>query len=429
MQTTNINKLDTEINLTKEAIIHHINNPIELEKLYRKNKTVFQKVFTGIYPEIQNNITAQIWFERLNFNREEINWGQKKEILFILSAAIITGLIANLPQFFSIKEDLFYPRNIGLIGFPALMAYFLWKQKCTFNQFILPLVAVLISAVYINILPNNINSDSIILACIHLPIFLWAILGYSFVGGNLTNQQKRIDFLRYNGDFLVMTAIMVLSGILFTVITINLFLLIEIKIEDFYARYIAIWGASAIPIMATYLVQNNPQLVNKISPVIAKIFTPLVFITLLAFLSALAYTRKDIYNDRNFLLIFNALLIGVMAIILFSVTEATKNSNSKLNILFLFFLSVLTIIANGIALSAIAFRLAEYGITPNRIAVLGGNLLIFINLILVAHKLFLTLNGKSYVQNVGNIIGLFIPIYGIWAAIVTYLFPILFNYK
>ncbi|HSQ47078.1 MAG TPA: hypothetical protein VLM44_09190, partial [Lutibacter sp.] len=160
-----------------------------------------------------------------------------------------------------------------------------------------------------------------------------------------------------------------------------------------------------------------------------KIFTPIVVVTLLIFLIAIIYTGKNPYNDRNFLLIFNALLIGVMAIILFSVTAATKNANQKLNLLFLFGLSALTIILNGIALSAIAFRLVEFGITPNRIAVLGANLLIFINLILVAHKLFLILRAKSEVQKVENVIAFFIPIYGIWTALVTFLFPLLFNFK
>jgi len=78
-----------------------------------------------------------------------------------------------------------------------------------------------------------------------LPIFLWTIVGYTFVGGNLNIPQKKIDFLRYNGDFVVMTAVMVLSGILFTGITIGLFDLIGLNIEEFYAQHIAVWGASA----------------------------------------------------------------------------------------------------------------------------------------------------------------------------------------
>lgn len=429
MAATTETHLGDEFSNLKAEIVQKIDNPRQLEKLYRKNKSAFQKDFNAIFPTIKENSTAQIWNERLNYPQEEIFWGQKKDLIFVAGLIFIAGLVAQIPQFFSIDEDFFFPRNIGFIVFPMLTAYFGYKQKLGINKLLFPLIAILLSVFYINFLPDNDKSDSIILACIHLPIFLWTVLGYTFVGGNLNVPQKKIDFLRYNGDFVVMTAVMVLSGILFTGITIGLFELIGLKIEDFFAQHIAVWGLPAIPILATYLVQNNPQLVNKISPVIARIFTPIVFVTLLIFLFAIIYTGKNLYNDRNFLLIFNALLIGVMAIILFSVTAATKNANEKLNLLFLFGLSALTIILNGIALSAIAFRLVEFGITPNRIAVLGANLLIFINLILVAHKLFLILKGKSEVQKVENVIALFIPIYGIWTALVTFLFPLLFNFK
>ncbi|GAB1374555.1 hypothetical protein MASR1M46_14410 [Bacteroidales bacterium] len=63
---------------------------------------------------------------------------------------------------------------------------------------------------------------------------------------------------------------------------------------------------------------------GKVSPVIAKIFSPLVLIMLLVFLSAMAFSGKDPYNDREFLIIFNALLVGVMAIIFFSVAESSS---------------------------------------------------------------------------------------------------------
>lgn len=429
MAATTETNFGDELNNLKAEIVQNIGNPRQLEKLYRKNKTAFQKDFNAIYPTIKENSTAQIWNERLNYPQDEIFWGKKNDLIFVAVVIFIAGLIAQIPQFFSIDEDFFFPRNIGFIVFPMLTAYFAYKQKPGINKLLFPIMAILVSVFYINLLPDNDKSDSIILACIHLPIFLWTIVGYTFVGGNLNDTQKKIDFLRYNGDFVVMTAVMVLSGILFTGITIGLFKLIGLNIEDFFAQHIAVWGAPAIPILATYLVQNNPQLVNKISPVIARIFTPIVFVTLLIFLIAIIYTGKNLYNDRNFLLIFNALLIGVMAIILFSVTAATKNATEKLNLLFLFGLSALTIILNGLALSAIAFRLVEFGITPNRIAVLGANLLIFINLILVAHKLFLILRGKSEVQKVENVIAVFIPIYGIWTAMVTFLFPLLFNFK
>jgi len=428
METTNDNKTSLHAIGLEEEIKNQIDNPRILEKLYRKNKIAFEKSFNEVFPQIIDNSNAQVWNERLNYQQDESFFGQKNDVIFIFLAALITGFVAKIPSFTSITGEFFYPRNLGFLFFTMLMVYFSWKEKIGVKKLILPFLSVLIAAFYINLLPINYN-DSIILACIHLPIFLWMIAGYLFVGGELRSTQKKIDYLRFNGDFVVMTAIIMLSGFLFSAITIGLFSLIGINIEEFYAEKIGTWGLAAVPILVTYLVRNNPQLVNKISPVIARIFTPIVFITLLIFLVTIIYTGKNLYDDRNFLMIFNALLIGVMAIILFSITEATKKKNEKINLIFLVGLSMLTIIVNGIALSAIVFRINEFGITPNRLAVIGANLLIFVNLLFVAYKLFMILKGKSELHKVEIVIALFIPIYGIWAALVTFFLPLLFNFK
>src|SRR5690606_20888898 len=314
----------------KEEIINNLDNPRQLEKLYRDNKATFKREFNLVFPDIQESPTAQIWNERLNFENEEISWGTCNELTFVIVASLIAGLIAKIPEFTAIKADFFYPRNMAFIVFPLLTAYFSWRQNIQPKKLLIISVAILVSVFYINFLPNNSKSDTLILACIHLPLFLWAILGFTFVGDNLKNYHKRLDFLRYNGDLVVMTTIILIAGILLTVVTLGLFTLIDVRMEEFYFQYIVVMGLAASPIVGTYLVQTNPQLVNKVSPVIAKVFTPLVLLTLVIYLLAVIGTGKDPYNDRDFLLIFNMLLIGVMAIILFSIAETSKNSESKI---------------------------------------------------------------------------------------------------
>ena len=413
----------------KEQIINNLDNPKELEKLYRENKTVFKKEFNSIYPEIKAKIIAQIWNERLNFENEEISFGSNNELLIVIIASFIAGVIAKLPQFIGITPEYFYPRNIAFVVFPLLIAYFAWKQKANTKTLVTALVVVSVSILFINVLPKSDTSDTLILACIHLPLFLWAVLGFTYLGEDLKSSQGRMDFLRYNGDLVVMTAIILIAGGLMAGITLGLFRLIEIQVEEFYFQYIGIWGLAASPIVATYLVQTNPHLVNKVSPVIAKVFTPLVLITLLIYLIALIYTGKDPYNDREFLLIFNMLLLGVMAIIFFSIAETSKNSDSKINTVMLLGLSIVTIIINGIALSAILFRISEWGITPNRLAVLGPNILILTNLFLVTYWLFKAVKDNTGLDKVGNSIALFLPIYRLWTVLVTFVFPIIFNFK
>ena len=189
------------------------------------------------------------------------------------------------------------------------------------------------------------------------------------------------------------------------------------------------FGASSVPIVGNYINRTNPQLVNKISPVIAKIFSPLVLITLVIYLVAIFFSGKDPYNDRNFLMVFNFLLIGVMALILFSVAETSKKKETQTGSIILLALSVVTVIVNGIALSAILFRISEWGMTPNRLAVMGGNFLMLSNLLLVTFRLFKNVTKKSGMSEVENSISMFLPVYSLWTIIVTFIFPLVFHFK
>ena len=56
----------------KEAIIVRIDNPNELEKMYRINKTGFTQAFESAYSEIKENPIAQVWQERLHYKQDEI---------------------------------------------------------------------------------------------------------------------------------------------------------------------------------------------------------------------------------------------------------------------------------------------------------------------------------------------------------------------
>ncbi|MCB0668827.1 MAG: hypothetical protein KDC80_23550 [Saprospiraceae bacterium] len=411
-----------------EQIKMNLQNPRELEKLYRNNKLQFKKTFDQLFPEIQDNQSAQFWNERLNFDHTGITWGTPKELYWVLALSFIAGLIARIPLLFDLDENYFYPRNLAFIVFPAMMIYFARKESLNIKKSIFIGLLLVISVIYINILPINSASDTLVLACIHLPIFTWGILGFTFTGNEFGILSRRIDFLRFNGDLLIMTTVLLIAGGVLSAVTVGLFELINLNIEEFYFANVAIWGAAAAPVVGTYLVRTNPQLVKNVSPVIARVFTPLVLVMIITYLIAIIYTGKDPYNDREFLLIFNLLLIGVMAIILFSISETSINTGNKLNNWLLLVLSLTTIVLNGIALSAILFRISEWGITPNRIAVLASNMLIIINLTLVAFGLFKSIKNPQALLSVENIIARFLPIYWIWIVIVVFVFPVLFGF-
>ena len=413
----------------RDEILDHIDNPRQLEKLYRNNKTAFKTEFNLLYPELAENQLAQYWNERLNYESSEISWGSNKELLFVIIIALIAGVTAKLPSLLNINAELFYSRNIGLIIFPMLATYFIWKNTPSLKKIVVTGLVFLIAVIFINQLPADNTSNTLILSCIHLPIFLWAVVGFIYVGDNIKDQQKRIDFLRYNGDLVIISGLILIAGAMLTGITIGLFSVIGLDIKQFYFDYIIVFGLPAVPILGTYITQTNPHLVDKISPVIAKIFSPLVLITVTVYLAAILFSGKNLQIDRSFLMVLNLLLIGVMAIILFSVSATTKKNINPLGNFILFALSIVTAIVNGIAIAAILFRISAWGITPNRIAILGVNILMLINLFMVAFQLFKTVSRKSAIRAVENSIAIFIPIYILWTIIVTFIFPLLFNFK
>ena len=413
----------------KAEILNHINNPGQLEKLYRNNKVHFKREFSTLYPTLKGNSLADFWNERLNYEAEEISWGSRRELIFVIFASLVAGTIAKVPALFNISEELFYPRNIGFIIFPVLTAYFARKNKLSIPKIGSIAAATLVGLIFINVLPDSKGSDTLILSCIHLLLFLWSIMGFAFVGEWKNDSEGRLGYLKFNGDLVVMTTLIVIAAGIMTGVTIGLFSLIGLDIRAFYFENVVVFGLPAAPILGTYLTQTNPHLVGKVSPVIAKIFSPLVLVMLVIYLAAMVYSGKDPYNDREFLLIFNALLIGVMAIIFFSVAETSKSTKSQSEVWILFLLSVVTVIVNGIAFSAILFRISEWGITPNRAAVLGGNVLILINLLLVTAQLFNVLRQKASINAVGKTISFYLPIYVLWTIVVVFLFPLIFGFK
>lgn len=412
----------------KNSIQENLDNPVQLEALYRSNKIAFKRSFSELFPDRPTSPVAICWYERLQEESSSIAWGRGGDLVFILIAAVVATFIAKIPSFFSIEENDFYPRNISFFLFPTLTAYFAWMQKISIKTMLIVLALFIGAAVYINWLPLKMESDTMILSCIHLPLVGWSLLGFIYTGGLLKQWEKRPDFIRYNGDVLVMGSLIVSGIMILSGVTIGLFGLIGLSITEFYTNWVLIIELAAAPLVATYVIRYNPQLVNKVSPVIARIFSPVVLVTLVSYLIGIAIAQKDPYNDREFLLLFNGLLIGVLAIIFFSVVELQRNTETKLALWIIFLLALVTIIVNGIALSAILYRISSWGFTPNRTAVLGGNVLFFINLIFITRQLFLQLRGTTVsVYPVEKSIALFMPVYAIWAFIVTFLFPLIFG--
>jgi hypothetical protein len=417
----------------KDKIREHLNDPEKLEQLYQNDRNAFESGFEEVYPVIEKSELSKYWKIRLDYNKlpESINKTNFQDIFILISVCLFTGFLIKIPYIFNVQmPEIFYIKNTGIIVFSGLTIYVAWTNKISDLKVLLSVMAAfLILTAYVNILPAVTDSDSINLAYIHLPLLMWCIFGLVSIDFDLKNRIRRIDYIRYNGDLAIFMAIIVITGGILTGITIGLFEAIGINIENFYMENIAIVGAVSVPIVATFIIKNYPVLTNKIAPVIAKIFSPLVLLTAIIFLVALAISKKDPYSDRDFLLIFNVMLIGVMAVVVFSISETATSRRNRFNEMILFFLSITTVIIDLIALSAIFYRLGTFGITPNRLAVLGSNILILGNLSMLIIDLYKVNFKKAFISEVEFTIAKYLPVYLIWTLFVVFGFPLIFGMK
>ncbi len=420
--------------MTENQIKDNIDNPAQLELLFRGDKKGFQKAFYSVYEEISAHQAAEFWKNRLE--QEFSTTIDKKisisEILLLLLTCVVTCFLIQIPNIFNLyyTDEIFYQRNAGLIVIFGITAFlYISKKQLVLRNIIISLLVFIGSAVYVNLLPVNSDSQSIILVYLHLPLMLWCLLGLVYINYDVKNINLKIDYIKFNGDLAIWFVLILVAGMILTFITLGLFNAAGVSIEEFYFDYIVVCGLVSAPIISTYIIKHQSGLTNKLAPIIARLFTPLVLLTLICYLISIPIVGQDPFHDRDFLLIFNIMLLGVMSLITFSVSETSSSEKQRFNEIILLITTFVAILIDLGALSAILYRLGEYGLTPNRIAVLVSNLLILTNLIFVLINLIQVNFMKRELTKVESTISRFLYIYAFWTIFVVFIFPLLFGFK
>ncbi|BCB05211.1 DUF4153 domain-containing protein [Bacillus sp. KH172YL63] len=407
-------------------IIENIADPHELERMYRKDPKAFKHSFLQAWEQNPDSPVLRVWYERLHFKETAYKEKSKSQKDFIVMGmlAMMAGVLTRI-LFHFVEQEAIAPINLAFGIIPFMAAYFMYKNAPGKSVVYTFAGLLLISGGYLNLLPMN-DHDSTILAYLHFPIFLWMLLGLAFTGNEYGRGSNRLAYIKFNLEFSILYAGMAVSGMVLAAVTMQLFSIIGLNIEEFYFSNIVLFGAAGLAIVSAYLVSMNLKLAKNITPYIAKIFSPLVLVTLVTFLVAVIWLGKNPFLDRQFLIAFNGILLGVLAVTIFSITESDSDKEKNISDYINFALIVLALIIDSVALSAIVFRLSSYGITPNRLAVLGVNILIWANLIWImfAYKRFLqNKTGPSAIQ---DSVTKYLPVYGLWAAFVILTFPIIF---
>jgi len=414
--------------MSDNSIINSLDNHPKLESLYRKDRLAFSVALNEAIELKPESETLKTWQARLKHNTNNNASRKDNKLFLVIVIALLAGVFTKFPVIFSLSDDWFYPRFLPIILITPIILYFVdLKNGGLRNRYLLAGVAFCVLTSWQ--MPVNINSDSIIMSQIHMPLLMLSLLGFAFVGANWKRATKRVEYLGYLGEVFILTVLIGLGGVVLTGISIGLFDLISIDVSQFYMDYVIIFGLVAAPTVASYVYDFILNRESKFANTLSSIFIPLFFITIVAYLMATIYQGKTPYNDREFLIIFNGLLLVTWAMSVFYIIGHNPLKDSKLMNIIHIGLLASTLVVNAIALSAILYRWAELGTTPNRVAVTGANILIFIHLIRITYQCVQNNFLGNTQQSIESTIASFLPIYSLWSVVVVVVLPIAFNFS
>jgi len=182
-------------------------------------------------------------------------------------------------------------------------------------------------------------------------------------------------------------------------------------------------------IVGAWLVEAKQSVIENMAPVLTRLFTPLFTVVLLAFLATMVWTGSPIDVKREVLIAFDLLLVLVVGLVLYAASARDRQAPPDFFDGLQLLLVVSALVVDALALAAIASRISEFGFTPNRVAALGENLILLVNLTWSAwlYARFLRDRGSFAVLEQWQIA--YLPVYSIWATFVVVLFPLVFHYR
>lgn len=393
--------------------VRRMGNPPAVSKEFRKVNT--RELWKQLFPE-----PVDVEERRKN----------ARELILIVVLAIAAGLLVQLPKLFGVRfeEDVFYLTNVSFFVLPFITIFFLQKRRPPVPALVSIGLAFSLSLLLINLFPFSKQSHTLFLSTAHLPLFLWFFTGVAYSGSEWRDVSRRMDFLRLSGEMFIYTTLLFCGIMVISGLTIILFEAIAISAEEHVFNYFSVSMAAAAPIIAAYLVDQKKSVVENFAPILARIFAPLLLGVMLVFLGVMTALRKSPFLERDFLIGFDFMLIIVLGIVFYIISTRKDTSRPQIFDWISLLLIIVALVIDVVALSAIVFRLSSFGVSPNKLAALGENVLVFINLFGLALLFVQFFRGKVSFALLEKWQTGLLPFYALWLGFVALIFPLIFSF-
>jgi len=346
-------------------------------------------------------------------------------LLYAIGAAVtieFARLLAGTPA-----QAPWFARNAALLVLPFLAGYFAHRQRLSGRQILVTAALFLAVAVVINVYPYADGSSTELLVTTHLPVLLWFLLAYPYMRGELGSHERRMDFVRFTGEWFIYYVLIALGGAVLTGLTVVILQPTGVDSERL-TEWILPAGAAGAVVVAAWLVEAKQRVVENMAPVLTMLFTPLFALMLVTAAVVYAFNGLGGAFDRELLGVFDAMLVVVLGLVLYGMSARDPSAPAGWMDRTQLVAVIGALALDLMVLGVMAARIGDQGFTPNRTAVLGLNLVLLVNLAQTAWLSIRFLTGRAAFHRLERWQTTYLPVFAIWVGVVVVIFPLLFSF-
>jgi len=380
--------------------------------------------------EFAREHSDRLW-KQLVMGEESTPRRESRGLVTALGLAIAAALGLKLPALFGaslVDDPDFYLRNIMVLVLPFLAAFFLIRRRARIATVAVVATAFVAASVVLNAYPFAATGTTEALAVVHAGVALWIVSGLAYVNGDWRSGQARMDFIRFTGEWVVYYVLIALGGAVLAGLTLGVFGAIGMDASTFVSDWMLPCGATGAVVIAAWLVEAKQSVIENIAPVLTRLFTPLFTLMLLALIASAVVQHDFVDSQRDLLIIFDLVLIVALGLLLYSMSARSPERPAGWFDTLQLVMVVAALIVDLFVVVAMLGRIDAYGASANKLASLGLNLILLVNLAGAAWLQLRFLRGVTHYPALERWQTSYVPIYLAWAAVVVVVLPPVFAF-
>ena len=426
-------------------------DPHKLEQLYRDARRkgqagAFQSALLACYETAPENMLYAAWFYRFQQVADAsakpdrgVNW------IAAVPLSVLTGLI-----FWALSD---VQHLIVLERIPQLLLW--WSPIATMSALIFMALTskrhygralalglgLLATAAYAVILAPTLDpiwkaDQFVVLAAIHIPLLCWVGLGISVLGFR-SSIQDRFAFLFRSVEVMITAGLYLIAGVAFGGITVGMFAALSINLPEIWMRLIAAGGFGLLPVLAIATIydprvppseQDFDQGLSRFIATMMRLLLPLTLGVLVIYILVIPFNFVAPYENRDVLIVYNLMLFAILGLLLGATPIRGDVLSPALQTWLrrgIIAVAILVELVGAYALSATVFRTIEGGLTPNRLTIIGWNVINMAILGWLLYRQFRDARGQ-WVESLQSVFGYATNAYLVWGLFLLIAVPLLF---